>query len=89
MQAFRLRTKRKDDVTTPTQLQFRHNFRPLNVFTFCGQPVTAPRGEYFRATRDLPLCPDCQRARDAAARILGSNYRLPSATGAIRPLTAT
>jgi hypothetical protein len=76
-------------MTPQTEPQFRHSFRPLNVFTFCGQTVTAPRGEYFRATRDLPPCPDCQRARDAAARVLGATYRLPIATGAIRPLTAT
>jgi hypothetical protein len=76
-------------MTPQTQSQFRHSFRPLNVFSFCGQPVTAPRGEYLRATRDLPPCPDCQRARDAAARILGSTYRLPSATGAFGSSTAT
>jgi hypothetical protein len=78
----------EDDMTTQTQPQFRHSFRPLNVFTFCGQPVTAPRGEYLRATRDLPPCPDCQRARDAVARMLGSTYRLPSAAGSFGPLTA-
>jgi hypothetical protein len=76
-------------MTTPTEPQFRHSFRPLNVFSFCGQPVTAPRGEYFRATRDLPPCPDCQRARDAAARILGGTYRPPMAAGALGSSTAT
>jgi len=79
----------EDDMTTPTEPQFRHSFRPLNVFSFCGQPVTAPRGEYFRATRDLPPCPHCQRARDAAARVLGGTYRLPGVAGAMSPSTAT
>jgi hypothetical protein len=76
-------------MTPQTEPQFRHSFRPLNVFSFCGQPVTAPRGEYFRATRDLPPCPDCQRARDAVERILGATYRLPSVAGAIGSPTAT
>jgi hypothetical protein len=70
-------------ITPQTEPQFRHSFRPLNVFSFCGQPVTAPRGEYFQATRDLPPCPDCQRARNAVGRMLGATYRLPSAAGAI------
>jgi hypothetical protein len=70
-------------ITTQTEPQFRHSFRPLNVFSFCGQPVAAPRGDYFRATRDLPPCPDCQRARNAVARMLGVTYRPPSAAGAI------
>jgi glycosyltransferase involved in cell wall biosynthesis len=71
----------EDDITTQTQLQFRHSLRPLNVFSFCGQPIAAPRGEYLRATRDLPPCPDCQRARNWVARP-GAQKRLPSATGA-------
>ena len=77
----------KNNMTTQTEPQFRHSFRPLNVFSFCGQPVTAPRGEYFRATRDLPPCPEWQRARDAATRVLGTSHRLPRAPGAIDSLT--
>ena len=76
-------------ITSQTQPQFRHSFRPLNVFSFCGQPVAAPRAEYFRTTRDLPPCPDCQRARDAAVLVLGGTHRLPIATGAIGSSTAT
>jgi hypothetical protein len=74
-------------MTPQTEPQFRHSFRPLNVFSFCGQPVTAPRGEYLRATRDLPPCPDCQRAENAAARLRGTSYRLPGAIRAIGSLT--
>jgi hypothetical protein len=33
-------------------------------------PIAAPRGEYFPATRDLPPCPQCKRARDQAALAL-------------------
>ncbi len=72
-----------------TQLQFRHSLRPLNVFSFCGEPITAPRGEYLRVTRDLPPCPDCQNARNEAAQMLGGNHRLPIATGANGSATAT
>ena len=78
----------KNNMITQTEPQFRHSFRPLNVFSFCGQPVAAPRGEYFRATRGLPPCPNCQRAEDAAVRILGGAYRLPGATREIGPSTA-
>src|ERR1035437_9769102 len=43
-------------MTTPTQLQFRHSLRPLNVFSFCGQPVAEPplpsrRGRRRQANR--------------------------------------
>ena len=57
-------------MTTQTQLQVRHSLRPLNVFSFCGQPIAEPRGEYLLATRDLPSCPDCQRARNRAVWML-------------------
>jgi hypothetical protein len=40
------------------------------VFSFCGQPIAAPCGEYYPATRDLPPCPQCKRARDQAALAL-------------------
>jgi hypothetical protein len=56
-----------------TQLQFRHSLRPLNVFSFCAQPIAAPRAEYVRATRDLPPCPDCVQAYPAKRRNLASN----------------
>jgi hypothetical protein len=67
-------------MTTQTQLQCRHSLRPLSVFAFCGQPIAAPRSEYIRTTRNLPPCPDCQNARNRAARILGATYRLPGVT---------
>jgi len=76
-------------ITPLTQPRFRHSFRPLNIFSFCGQPVTAPRGEYVQATRNLPPCPDCQRARDAAVLVLGGTYRQPSAAVANGSSTAT
>ena len=66
----------EDDMTTQTPLQVRHSLRPLNVFTFCGQPISAPRGEYLLAARDLPPCLECQRARNRAAWMLGRNRPL-------------
>ena len=63
-------------MTTHTQLQVRHSLRPLNVFSFCGQPISAPRGEYLSATRDLPPCPDCERARTRAVQFLARNSRV-------------
>jgi hypothetical protein len=53
-----------------SQTNVRHSIRPLNVFSFCGQPIAAPRDEYYPATRDLPPCPACKRARDRAALVL-------------------
>ena len=53
-----------------SQTNVRHSIRPLNVFSFCGQPIAAPRDEYYPATRDLPPCPQCKRARDQAALAL-------------------
>jgi hypothetical protein len=47
-----------------SQTNVRHSLRPLNVFSFCGQPIAAPRNQYYPETRDLPPCPECQRARD-------------------------
>ena len=76
-------------MTTETQLEFRHSLRPLNVFSFCGQPVAAPRAEYLQATRDLPPCPNCRRAQDAVARTLGGNLRPPGLVRAIGSSTAT
>jgi hypothetical protein len=70
----------EDDMTTQTQLQCRHSLRPLSVFSFCGQPIAAPREEYVRTTRNLPPCLDCQNARNRAARTLATNYRPSGAT---------
>jgi hypothetical protein len=53
-----------------SQPNVRHSLRPLNVFSFCGQPIAAPRDEYYPATRDLPPCPECKRARDQVALVL-------------------
>jgi hypothetical protein len=53
-----------------SQTNVRHSIRPLNVFSFCGQFIAAPRDQYFPATRNLPLCPECKRARDQAALVL-------------------
>jgi hypothetical protein len=53
-----------------SQTNVRHSIRPLNVFSFCGQPIGAPRDEYFPATRDLPPCPECKRAREQVALAL-------------------
>ena len=58
-----------------SQTDVRHSMRPLNVFSFCGQPIAAPRDEYYPATRDLPPCPECKRARSQAALALAG---LPS-----------
>jgi hypothetical protein len=52
------------------QTNVRHSLRPLNVFSFCGQPIAAPRDQYYRATRNLPPCPECKRARNQAALVL-------------------
>jgi hypothetical protein len=52
-----------------SQTNVRHSIRPLNVFSFCGQPIAAPR-EYYPATRDLPACPQCKRALSQAALAL-------------------
>jgi len=53
----------------------RHRVRPLNVFSFCGEPIAVPRGEYHLLTRDLPPCPECQRACDKVALELSGKYR--------------
>jgi hypothetical protein len=58
---------------SPTRI--RHNIRPLRVFSFCGQPIAAPRDEYHTTTRDLPPCTECQRARERAQQILGGKHR--------------
>ena len=55
------------------QTNVRHSIRPLNVFSFCGQPIAAPRDQYYPATRDLPPCPECQRARDRFALALAES----------------
>ncbi len=58
---------------SPTRI--RHSIRPLSVFSFCGQPIAAPRDEYHVTTKDLPLCTECQRARERAQQILGGKHR--------------
>jgi hypothetical protein len=68
-------------MTTQTQFQVRHAIRPLNVFTFCGQPISVSRGEYVLATRDLTPCPDCQRARNRAVWMLKGAIRAARASG--------
>ena len=55
----------------------RHCIRPLNVFSFCGEPITDPIAEYHLLTRNLPLCPACKRARDNAVIALGRKTRKP------------
>jgi hypothetical protein len=45
------------------------------VFSFCGEPIVAQRGEYHLLTKDLPPCPECKRARDKVALALGGKYR--------------
>ncbi len=62
-------------MTLNAQNGVRHNIRPLNTFSFCGRPIVAPRGQYLEATKDLPPCPDCKRARDKAALTVGGSYR--------------
>jgi hypothetical protein len=71
-----------DPMTLQSQTSVRHSIRPLNVFSFCGQPITLPRGEYQQATKDLPPCPECQRARDRAALMLAAGSRLHGRRGA-------
>jgi hypothetical protein len=62
-------------MTPSTETNFRHNIRPLSIFSFCGQPIVRRRDEYQLATKELPPCPECKRARDKAALALGGKYR--------------
>ena len=62
-------------MTEPSAIQIRHRIRPLSVFSFCGQPIAAPRDEYHMATKDLPPCAECQRARQRAQEMLGGKHR--------------
>ena len=55
--------------------RIRHSIRPLSVFSFCGQPIAAPRDEYHMSTKDLPPCTECQRARERAQQMLGGKHR--------------
>ena len=55
--------------------RIRHSIRPLSVFSFCGQPIAAPRDEYHLTTKDLPPCTECQRARERAQQMLGGKHR--------------
>ena len=57
--------------------RIRHSIRPLSVFSFCGQPIAAPRDEYHMSTKDLPPCTECQRARERAQQMLGGKHRRP------------
>jgi hypothetical protein len=61
----------------PRNLQdrIRHSIRPLSIFSFCGQPIAAPRDEYLLSTKDLPPCEECQRARERAQQMLGGKHR--------------
>ena len=58
-----------------SQTRIRHSIRPLSVFTFCGRPIATPREEYNVATKSLPPCAECQRARDKAQQLLGGKHR--------------
>jgi hypothetical protein len=62
-------------MTPHSQTRVRHSIRPLNIFSYCGQPIATPQGQYHLATKDLPLCPECKRARDKAAMTVGGGYR--------------
>jgi hypothetical protein len=62
-------------MTLKVQTGVRHSIRPLNTFSFCGRPIAAPHGEYLIATKDLPPCPECKRAREKAALTMGGAYR--------------
>ena len=62
-------------MTVHTRTRVRHSVRPLNVFSFCGEPIVASRDEYHLLTKDLPPCPECKRARDKVALALGGKYR--------------
>jgi hypothetical protein len=62
-------------MTRNSQTRIRHTIRPLSVFSFCGQRIAAPRDEYHTETKDLPPCPECQRARDRAQQMLGGKHR--------------
>ena len=62
-------------MTQDSAIRIRHHIRPLSVFSFCGQPIVAPRDEYHLITKDLPPCTECQRARDKAQQLLGGRHR--------------
>jgi hypothetical protein len=68
----------KTPENVPLQLQtyVRHSIRPLSVFSFCGQPIAVPLGQYHLATKDLPPCPECKRAREKAALMRGGGTQL-------------
>jgi hypothetical protein len=55
--------------------RIRHTIRPLSVFSFCGQAIATPREEYLLATKGLPPCAECQRARERAQQTLGGRHR--------------
>ncbi len=57
------------------EMRIRHSLRPLSVFSFCGQAIAAARGEYQLATKDLPACEECRRARERAEEMLGGRRR--------------
>jgi hypothetical protein len=62
-------------MTQDSSFRIRHRIRPLSIFTFCGQPIAAPRNEYHLTTKELPPCTECQRARDRAEQLLGGKHR--------------
>lgn len=62
-------------MTRNSTTRIRHSIRPLSVFSYCGLRIAAPREEYYSETKDLPLCSECQRARDRAQQLLGGRHR--------------
>ena len=64
-------------MTPNSRTRVRHSVRPLNVFSFCGEPIAAPHDEYHRLAKDLPPCPECKRVRDYAVLALGGRHRKP------------
>lgn len=62
-------------MTPQRQTNTRHRIRPLNVFTFCGQPIAATRDEYHLLTKYLPACLACKRAQDRAVLSLDRRHR--------------
>jgi hypothetical protein len=62
-------------MTSNSLNQIRHSIRPLSVFSFCGQPIAAPREEYHQTTKGLPPCMECERARERARQMLGGKHR--------------
>ena len=62
-------------MTHSSATRIRHSIRPLSVFSFCGQPITASRDQYCLSTKGMPPCPECERARERAQRMLAGKHR--------------